>query len=396
MLFEEMNGRETMNWRAVIVTVLVAICALGAVISVGRYGSDLTVNASNKSTKSNISINPVGPQPKAVVDSNEYNIGVISVGQEGSHKFEVRNEGEAPLEIEIGRSTCKCTVSSLTEGENIVPPGESTEVTLTWKTNKAYKNFRQEAEIKTNDPKAKSLYFTITGRVTPIVEMVPTIVWKLSHIKEEKPTKVSGQIYSNVIDEFKIEGIEASHKLISTDFSPLEQEALDEIGAKTGYRVNVQVQPGLPVGLFRENITIHTDVNGGTDVVRYLEGTRFGPIEIIPVGNTRWSAANSTVVLGRFRATEGANAEFLLFVSGLHDKDFELLDIKCDDNAIAVEAKQDDNFKSKSRKRVRLKFIVKPGARRRVRGTRDPATVELKTNHPKAGVIRFSVHYATI
>ena len=64
----------------------------------------------------------------------------------------------------------------------------------------------------------------------------------------------------------------------------------------------------------------------GSRTAGELNPTCIGPLEIIPKGNVRWVARTSTLNLGRFRTTEGAEAEFLLFISGMDDKKFELLE----------------------------------------------------------------------
>jgi len=81
--------------------------------------------------------------PKAVVAGGQvHDFGVMEADAVGSHVFVLRNEGNAPLEVRQGDATCKCTVgligtkSDKEKGEQYVeiPPGESTQVTLEWKT----------------------------------------------------------------------------------------------------------------------------------------------------------------------------------------------------------------------------------------------------------------------
>src|SRR5437762_13137562 len=74
-------------------------------------------------------ISPAGPYPKAVVDETDYDFGRMEVGEEQSHAYTIRNEGEAPLLIKEGPKTCQCTVSQVETGE--VAPGAAARVTLT-------------------------------------------------------------------------------------------------------------------------------------------------------------------------------------------------------------------------------------------------------------------------
>src|SRR5579872_2905137 len=56
-------------------------------------------------------VSKTGPYPKAVIEETEFEFGRMEVGEERSHAFIIRNEGEAPLLLKKGKTTCKCTMS---------------------------------------------------------------------------------------------------------------------------------------------------------------------------------------------------------------------------------------------------------------------------------------------
>src|SRR6516165_5276511 len=57
------------------------------------------------------------PYPKAVISETDFEFGPMEVGEERVHDFTIRNEGQAPLIIKQGPTTCQCTVSKLETGE---------------------------------------------------------------------------------------------------------------------------------------------------------------------------------------------------------------------------------------------------------------------------------------
>ena len=73
-----------------------------------------------------------GPEPRAVIRERIHQFGTLDPLTTGTHRFVIRNEGDAPLELSGGQTTCKCTLSEIQR--RTVPPGESTEVKLTWNT----------------------------------------------------------------------------------------------------------------------------------------------------------------------------------------------------------------------------------------------------------------------
>ena len=78
-----------------------------------------------------------------------YEFGSMAVNEEKKHTFKIRNTGEGPLQLEVGPSTCKCTVGSLSK-KNVLP-GEEVNVELTWKAKEVSQNFAQSATIWTSD-----------------------------------------------------------------------------------------------------------------------------------------------------------------------------------------------------------------------------------------------------
>ena len=65
-----------------------------------------------------------------VVNGSEFDFGVMERNGTRSHRFEIKNAGTAPLQLEKGETTCKCTINKLVDG--VLKPGESVMVELEW------------------------------------------------------------------------------------------------------------------------------------------------------------------------------------------------------------------------------------------------------------------------
>ncbi|MEX2561162.1 MAG: DUF1573 domain-containing protein, partial [Pirellulales bacterium] len=105
----------------------------------------------------------VVPRPKLEVDHDEFDFGVMNVGQSGRHAFTVRNAGDADLVLHEAGTTCKCTLLDMPGGR--IKPGETRQVRLEWTTEKPTEHFRHGAGIWTNDPKIRQLKLALTGKV---------------------------------------------------------------------------------------------------------------------------------------------------------------------------------------------------------------------------------------
>src|SRR5262249_39416210 len=67
------------------------------------------------------------PEPRAQVLQKEYNFGLMDPGISGKHDFTITNAGDTELQLKLGGTTCKCTISGISDSR--VPPGKSATMT---------------------------------------------------------------------------------------------------------------------------------------------------------------------------------------------------------------------------------------------------------------------------
>ena len=113
-------------------------------------------------------IKQIKPEPRARAPRRDYNFGLMDPGIMGSkHDFTIENVGNDVLELKLGGTTCKCTMSGISD--NRVKPGKSATVTLEWNTGKYNPHFSQSATIRTNDPLCREIEFKIEGQIRALV-----------------------------------------------------------------------------------------------------------------------------------------------------------------------------------------------------------------------------------
>jgi hypothetical protein len=108
--------------------------------------------------------------PQVEIPENTHDFGLMNPLTMGSHAFVIRNSGAAPLKLQVGPTTCKCTVSGLAKKE--IAPGEETTVSLDWNTGRG-PEFAHSAAIYTNDPERKMVHFTVEGQVRVTIDAEP-------------------------------------------------------------------------------------------------------------------------------------------------------------------------------------------------------------------------------
>jgi hypothetical protein len=340
-------------------------------------------------------ISPTGPHPKAVVDETDYDFGRMEVGEEQSHVFTIRNEGEAPLIIFKGPTTCQCTISDVESGAKA--PGESAQVTLTWKPTIEAEQFSKGAEIRTNDPQNKKINFRILGIVASRLVILPSINWEAPDVQEGSLTQISGAVLSRVIDEFEILGIASKSPLVSAEAFPLAPEKLETQKGLCGYEIRVSIKPDMPVGGFKFPLTIKTDIpqrdsqgepNQTMEVDVLVSGHRRGPIKVI---GKEWIEEKMAIAMGTFESSAGKKVILPLFVRGASEELLLTEPPQCEPADLKVTLERDEKSKG-THVHYFLGVEYPAGAPRAHFSQESPAKIKLRMNLPGAEEIDLAVY----
>ncbi len=193
--------------------------------------------------------------PQAVPDATEYDFGIMDPLTMGEHTFVIRNQGQAPLKLEKGDTTCKCTLSTLDNNE--VPPGGEATVRMEWNSGSKYDFYRQAARVFTNDPENHSLVFIVQGVVRTLLGSDPPDV-AFSRVEPDQPSTAEVLIYSQMWDSFSLASIDSPLEGLEWSAEPADAQRLAPWKARSGYVVRVTTPPDLPQGYFSTVLNITT------------------------------------------------------------------------------------------------------------------------------------------
>lgn len=347
----------------------------------------------------------IGPHATAEFDKTEHDFGQMYFGESGSHVFHVKNVGERPLNLEIGGSSCSCTVGELSDGA--LQPGASTEVKLEWKIKTPAREFEHSASIKTNDPENPIVQLSIRGNVLAGVLSVPPEGVDLGFIQYGKAGSAEAQFCSDTADEFQILGYEATHPWIEVTFEPMTREGIIEVdmlmGAnmpemgsmenyepdlKSGYKLNITGTPVGERGRFNGKVVLKTDIENHPEYEVSYRGKYTGPLEFVALPGTTYIAEQMVIGGGRFSATDGKKCELLMFVRGF-DEPLEFSDVTTTPDWVKAEFTRDKiQGGNDSVQRFRVKLEVPPGLPPVMRDRGTPAIISVRTNHPETEVLK--------
>lgn len=271
--------------------------------------------------------------PRAVVVNGErHDFGTMDRLAQGEHAFLIHNNGDAPLELQLGKTTCKCTLGELEHSQ--LAPGETTNVTLRWQVKTPDPTFEQNAEIITNDPHHNPIHLIIHGNV---IDTLKPESWGIAFndLSTNERSSARVRVYAYREKNLKIEKLEFPKPDTATFFSatyePLSPEELEAEKAASGFAIDIHIEPGLPLGPLSQVLKVTTNLPQHEPLEIAIDGTVISDVSIVGPGV---SASRLLVNLGTLKHGEGSKRTVYIVVKGPHRSDTNL-------QLVSVEPSQD-------------------------------------------------------
>ncbi|MBS0206825.1 MAG: DUF1573 domain-containing protein [Planctomycetes bacterium] len=386
-----------------VLTVVFAVTALSLTVWLGKQQGEIPAISPAAATvgQTELTIPAQGPFGKAVATETTFDFGSLELGNSGSHVFVIKNEGQGPLRVRHGGTSCgQCTFGKVSPEDEDIPPGESAEVEVKWTIKVGAPKFHQSATVYTTDPNNKKLSFGIIGAVDQPLHMVPEGTWTTGDLSDKETTTLEGVLYSTLVDAIPIERAECASPLVKVTWEPMSKEELrkktpssspmpsaQEKPALCGMKIKVQIDPATSVGPFRELVKLHTGVRDGLVLDIHLSGRRPGPIELKGPGV---NIENNLVVLGEFPAETGKKSKIQMYVRNL-DGELEATQLDPENGRVRVQVSSTGRTFGKSK--VYDVEIEVPAGPPTKTDEKAAELVVLKLNHPTVSELKMYVDY---
>ena len=112
-----------------------------------------------------------GTQPRVQLSATQWDFGSLWWGDKCETDIEIKNVGNAPLEIRNVKTSCGCTGAK--PNRTTLGPGESDKIHLAYNTEKGVVDVSQTATIETNDPAQPAITLSVRGTVKNLFDGVP-------------------------------------------------------------------------------------------------------------------------------------------------------------------------------------------------------------------------------
>jgi hypothetical protein len=234
------------------------------------------------------------------------------------HTFRLKSVGESDLELRPGRTTCKCTVSLVSN--RVVKPGEVSEIIVEWagQTLMDSPDFEQTVEVETNDPDQSIVRLKVHGYVTETIRALPGEL-VVGMVSSNTGSEAQFQLYGFRSD--RIDVLESTWENADTaryfdvSYEPLSKEEVEkEKGASCGLLAKVTVKPGLPLGPINQTIHIKAKVDKEVVMEVPVKGRAWSDIRI--ASSPEFEANRNLLKFGALKRTDSAKAVLQLYVTG--------------------------------------------------------------------------------
>jgi hypothetical protein len=218
--------------------------------------------------------------PKLIAAQRDFSAGTVKSGEEVSHAFAIKNDGDAELQIRSVVPSCGCTATEFTRA---IAPGQEGKVTLLVKTTGYNGPITKDATVTTNDPKMPKIVLSLSMVVKDATKLGgkrqgPFIVGPSDQITKRIPhgsiATAVVSITTDVSSPFKINRVEPNGNAFTVELQPMPNDK--------GYMLKVASNAGLPVGLHTQTVELETDDPQYPKLHVKLDAEIVPPVDVTP------------------------------------------------------------------------------------------------------------------
>jgi Protein of unknown function (DUF1573) len=199
---------------------------------------------------------PTATHPKAVVVQPIKDVGSVAKGDKVTQDFEIRNDGDAALEITNVKAACGCTVASY---DRTIAPGKIGKVHVVVDTGGFTGPVAKGVTVFTNDASNPQVELTVRAKIDPYISVKPGFA-RYTIVKDEaKEGTIVQTLWAPDGSPMDIVKVDSPWPYLAVSFREAQEgERLPDVKSKQ-WRVETKLSSDAPVGPLAGMITVHTN-----------------------------------------------------------------------------------------------------------------------------------------
>lgn len=195
-------------------------------------------------------------KPKAVVVEATFDAGTVAKGEQIVHDFLIKNEGQAPLQIERVEPGCGCTVA---EFDKVVGMGKTGKIHAVVDTVTFNGPISKGITVYTNDTDNPRIQLTVQAKIEPYIQVKPGYARYLTVQGEAKSGVIVQSLWAPDGSDFAVESVESPFPFLKAAFhAASETERLPDAKGKQ-WQIEMTLDNfSAPVGSLADYLTVRT------------------------------------------------------------------------------------------------------------------------------------------
>lgn len=192
--------------------------------------------------------------PRAVALEPIKDFDVVPKGENVEHAFEIKNEGDAPLQITNVRPACGCTVVRF---DQEIAPGEIGKIYSVMDTTDFTGPISKSIAVFTNDAENPKLQLVVKAKVKPFIGVRPGYA-RYIYVQGEEVRPIPQTIYTADGADFKILEVKAPYDYLEVAHHVASEEERYDKAEGQQHVVDIELATDAPIGALREYVEVKT------------------------------------------------------------------------------------------------------------------------------------------
>ncbi|MEM9556939.1 MAG: DUF1573 domain-containing protein [Acidobacteriota bacterium] len=193
--------------------------------------------------------------PEAVPVEPVIDFEIVPRGEKLIHTFEIRNEGDQPLEITSVRPACGCTIADF---DKVIAPGKIGKIKATVDTSDFFGPIAKAIAVFTNDSDNPKLALTVKANVKPFIAVVPGYA-RFNYVQDEPMKPIGQTIWAEDGREIQIVDVGVPYDWVDIAIRDAVGAERDADATGNQLRLEVSLTSQAPVGALRQYIEVTTN-----------------------------------------------------------------------------------------------------------------------------------------
>lgn len=180
---------------------------------------------------------------------------IVPKGDAIHHTFEIKNEGDAPLELTDVRPACGCTVANF---DRTIAAGAVGKIEVTVKTDNFAGPISKSISVFTNDVSNPKIELVVKADVKPYIGVLPGYA-RYNYVQGEDVDTISQTLWSEDGNDFNVVRVEPPYEHLAVDFRVAAEAERNNKSTGRQWRLDLDLQKDSPVGALRDYVVVYTD-----------------------------------------------------------------------------------------------------------------------------------------